>query len=354
MAQAIKKDLVVSNGNAVTDGTLESLILKKETKDLIENALGKSRMQSFIGSALSVAQDPKMKDVEPTSLFNCLLKSATYNLPTEQSLGFCYYIPYKNKDGVKIAQFQLGVKAIVELAYRTNKYRRLNVKDVREGEISGYDFFGEVQIKWLMEGREKRPIIGYMAAFELTNGMTKRVYWNLQKIQEHANKYSKAHQNALKNRDTSDDLWTQNFGVMAEKTVLKDLLKYAPKSVELQDALRFDQAEIRRENGVETAVYVDNEDEHTEFDAEKVYDIDESTGEILEKGEEKKEEPKAKKEPETIVEDSDPNVKIILYRDYLDNKDIYTKEDYPDGSPAYKVQPDGKKTIRVRIATTNA
>lgn len=347
MAQAVRKDIVVSNGNSVTDGTFGDLIMKKETKDLIENALGKSRMQSFIGSALSVAQDPKLKDVEPTSLFNCLLKSAAYNLPSEQSLGFVYYIPYKNKDGVKVAQFQLGVKSIVDLAYRTNKYKRLNVKDVRQGEINGYDFFGEVQIKWITENRDKLPIVGYMAAFELTNGMTKRVYWDIQKIQEHANKYSKAHQRALKDRDTSEDLWTQNFGVMAEKTVLKDLLKYAPKSVELQEALRFDQAEIRRENGVETAVYVDNDDETPKFDESKVYDIDEDG--VIQNKEEEKPKAKSKTEPVVAEDDSDPNVKIIMYRDYLNNKEQYIKEDYPDGKPAYQVLEDGKKTIRVRI-----
>lgn len=48
-------------------------------------------------------------------------------------------------------------------------------------------------------------------------------------------------------------------------------------------------------------------------------------------------------------EENDPDVKIVFYKEYLDNKDIMVKENYPDGRDAYQVQPDGKKTIRVRL-----
>lgn len=339
MAQAVKKDLITTNtGNKIAKSSLGDLVATKEIQDTIAQTLGKARVQTFIGSALTVAQDSKLADVEPNSLFNCLLKAATYNFPIDGNLGYAYPIPYKNSDGTKIAQFQMGTKGIIELAYRTNKYKRLNVKDVRQGEITGYDFFGEVQIKWLMNDREKQPIVGYMAAFELTNGMTKRVYWSVEKIKEHANKYSKAHQYALKSKNTSDDLWTQNFGVMAEKTVLKDLLKYAPKSVELQNALQFDQAVIQRRNGVETAVYVDNETNSDEVDPNKVYDIEDDNI-IIEDTEDVE---------ETILNQEDEEG--ILYVDYKTeyclNKDKYERCPYPNGQDPYDKE---TKKIRVRL-----
>ena len=340
MAQAVKKDLITTdNGNKLAKSSLGDLVATKEIQDTIAQTLGKARVQTFIGSALTVAQDSKLADVEPNSLFNCLLKAATYNFPIDGNLGYAYPIPYKNSDGTKIAQFQMGTKGIIELAYRTNKYKRLNVKDVRQGEITGYDFFGEVQIKWLMNDREKLPIVGYMAAFELTNGMTKRVYWSVEKIQEHANKYSNAHQYALNSKNTSDDLWTQNFGVMAEKTVLKDLLKYAPKSVELQNALQFDQAVIHRKNGIETAVYVDNENTTDSVNPDKIYDIDEDPVIIVEDTDEIE---------ETIINQEDEEG--VLYVDYKTeyclNKDKYERAPYPDGTDPYNPT---TKQIRVKL-----
>lgn len=339
MAQVVKKETNKGKNELVASSSLNELIATKEIQDTITQTLGKARVQTFIGSALTVAQDPKLKDVEPNSLFNCLLKSATYNFPIDSNLGYAYPVPYKNEDGIKIAQFQMGTKGIIELAYRTNKYKRLNVKEVRQGEITGYDFFGEVQIKWAMNNREKLPVVGYMAAFELTNGMTKRVFWSVEDIKEHANKYSKAHQYALKSKNTSEDVWTKNFNAMAQKTVLKDLLKYAPKSVELQNALQFDQAVIQRKNGVETPIYVDSDNVGgEEIDPNKVYDIDENNGgeEIVIND--------TNSTQSAEVEDDEDILYIDYKTEYVPNKDIYERAIYPDGRDPYD-----KTTKKIRV-----
>lgn len=313
--------------------TLTDLFSTPEIRKTISDTLGVARVQTFIGSALTVAQDPKIKDIEPTSVFNCLLKSATYNFPIDPALGYAYIVPYKNKDKVKIAQFQMGTKGLVELALRTGQYKRLNVKEVREGEHAGLDFFGEPEIKWL-KNREKLPVVGYMAAYELINGMTKIVYWDINELKEHANRYSKAHQNAIKEKNFQDDLWTNDFDSMASKTVLKDLLKYAPKSIELQNALIFDQAVIERKNGVERAIYVDNDNGTEIIDAEKEYDIPN--------------EPEQTTKDVISEEEKEAGIRIISYKEYIHNTDKYEKQDYPNGDNAFQVI-DGKKTMRVKI-----
>lgn len=336
--------------------SFKELIATPEIKNTIMETLGKNRVQTFIGNALVVSQNANLKDCEPNSLFNCLLKTATYNFPLDSNLSYSYIIPYKNKDGEKVATFQMGSKGFVDLAYRTNKYVRLNVSDVKKGEVVGKDIFGEVEIKWNPSpDRDKLETIGYMAAFQLTNGMIKKEYWGIDKFKAHANKYSKAHQNAIKTRNTADDQWTNNFDAMCRKTLLKQLIsKYGPTSFELQDAIKFDQAVIQRKDGKEEAIYVDNENDTDVIDTTKVYDINteepkETVVEdtiVVEPVEEKKSEENAQTE---IQEENDPDVKIIYYGEYLQNKDIYTKEDYPNGDKAYQVHPDGKKTIRVRV-----
>lgn len=340
MATPIKKTNNYNNSLAINP--LRDLIETKEIQNTITQTLGKSRVQAFIGSALTVSQDSKLADVEANSVFNCLLKAATYNLPIDPSLGFAYPVPYK-KDGKKIAQFQLGTKGIIELAYRTNKYKRLNVKEVKQGELIGIDYFGEEEIKWLnTPDRSKLPTIGYMAAFELTNGMVKRLYWDNEKICAHANKYSKAHQYALKNKDTSDDLWSNNFDAMARKTLLKSLImQYGPKSLELQNAFKFDQAVISRDNGLETPIYVDST-EDLDVNPNNIYDIDNITGEV-----------RNVIAPEDIVitnvdenkqEDDEPDILYIDYREeYRTNKDLY------EMAPKGDENPYNKETGKIRV-----
>ena len=351
MAQLVKKELSTKSTNMVVSNSLSDLVSTKETQELIVKTLGKNRLQTFMGNVLTIAQDQKLADVEPSSLFNCLLKTAVYSFPLDSNIGYSYIIPYKNKEGIKIAQFQMGAKGFTELAYRTNKYTRLNVAAVKEGEYKGVDWFGEAEIQWSQSpDRAKKKTIGYVAAFELTNGMRKRVYWTVEKIQEHANKYSKAHQYALKSKDLSEDKWSTDFEAMAEKTVLKHLIsKYGPKSSELRDALKFDQSVIERKNGQEIATYIDSDVIEDEIDTAKVYDIDTTTGEVKEPIVVNEKDVTPINTENLYSEEDDPNIKIILYSEYLKNQDIYKKENYPNGDKAYQVEADGRKTIRVRI-----
>lgn len=304
---------------------ITNLLDLSSTKELITQVLGKNKVQTFIGSVLTAMQDPKLQDVEPQSLLNCFLKAATYNLPIDPNLGYAFPVPYKNDKNIKVAQFQMGTKGIVELALRSNQYRRLNVCEIREGEIKGYDFFGEIEIEWIKEKREKLPIIGYMAAYELTNGMRKRVYWDIEKIKNHALTYSKAHQYAKNYGKSKDDLWTNNFNAMAEKTVLKDLLKYAPKSIELQNALKFDQAVIQREGDLEKPIYIDNDSQEILMGTQE-YDIDKEI------------------ERETNEKADNENIMIIPYSEY--NPEIYEPVLLEGEKNAYDAK---TKTIRVRL-----
>ena len=77
-----------------------------------------------------------------------------------------------------------------------------------------------------------------MAKFVLLNGFTKTTYWTVDKVKAHATKFSQSFRNGY------NSPWKSDFDAMAQKTVLKSILKYAPKSVEMQNAVTFDQAVI--------------------------------------------------------------------------------------------------------------
>ena len=78
-----------------------------------------------------------------------------------------------------------------------------------------------------------------MAYFRLVNGFEKTHYMTVGEVEAHAKKYSQSYKKGF-------GVWKDDFDTMARKTVLKLLLaKYAPKSIEMQRAITFDQATIK-------------------------------------------------------------------------------------------------------------
>lgn len=235
------------------------VITNVQTKAYLDNVLGEKK-NSFVNNLTAVVSNSKsLQSCEPTTLMFAALKATALDLPIDPNLGFAYLIPYNNrKDNVMECQFQIGYRGIVQLAIRSGQFKTINVRDVREGEIEGEDFLsGELKFKMLTENREKAKVIGYVAYFKLLNGFEKMSYWTVAELQQHGLKYSQTY--SSKNEYTrNSSKWATDFDSMSKKTVLKLLLgKYAPLSVEMQQAIKFDQSVILNENG--DVRYIDNE-----------------------------------------------------------------------------------------------
>lgn len=228
--------------------------------------LGEKKAEFVANITTLVSNDTKLQECEANSVIFSALKATALDLPLDPNLGMAYVIPFKNtKKGIKEAQFQIGYKGFTQLAIRSGQFKTINVRDVREGEIIGEDFIsGEMQFK-RVEGREDKPIIGYVAYFRLINGFEKMSYWRVEELVEHAKKYSQTYTSQYQNvRDSSK--WTTDFDGMAKKTVIKLLLsKYAPLSIQMQSAIKADQA-IITEQGER---YIDNEPQQVTIPAEQ-------------------------------------------------------------------------------------
>jgi recombination protein RecT len=216
------------------------------TKKYVEMLL-KDRAGQFLSSMVSMTNlVPGLAKCEPKTILYCGLKAAALNLPLDNSLGFAYAVPYGGK-----AQFQIGYKGLIQLAQRTGQLKRVNVIEVRQGELKSWNpFTEEIEIEISDDARDKLPVIGYAAMFELINGFQKTSYWSKEKVTNHAKRFSKTFSNGP---------WKTDFDAMAKKTVLKDLLsKWGPLSTEIQEAVKYDQAVITKdEHGNEQPEYVD-------------------------------------------------------------------------------------------------
>lgn len=193
----------------------------------------KQMANSFISSVISVANgNPQLRKAEPMSIIGAAMVASTMQLQVIPTLGQCYIIPYGSK-----AQFQVGYLGLLQLCQRSGQFKKILAAPVHEGEYISGDEFDEDYI-FDRTKRKSDKVIGYMAKFELLNGFTKVAYWDIDKVKAHATKFSQAF------RAGFNSPWKSDFDAMAQKTVLKSILKFAPKSIEMQNAVAFDQAVV--------------------------------------------------------------------------------------------------------------
>ena len=188
---------------------------------------------SFMSSVISVANgNPQLRKAEPMSIIGAAMVAATMQLQVIPTLGQCYIIPYGSK-----AQFQVGYLGLLQLCQRSGQFKKILAAPVHEGEYISGDEFDEDYV-FDRKQRKSDKVIGYMAKFELLNGFTKVAYWDIEKVKSHATKFSQAF------RAGFNSPWKSDCDAMAQKTVLKSILKFAPKSIEMQNAVTFDQSVI--------------------------------------------------------------------------------------------------------------
>lgn len=212
--------------------TLSEIISSPAMKKKLQDVWGNPTIaNTFASSIISIGNgSPAMRRCDPMSIVSGAMIAATLQLQIIPTLGQCYLIPYGNK-----AQLQVGYLGLLQLCMRSGQFKRILAVPVHKGELVGGDEFNE---DWTFDAskRESDEVLGYYAKFELTNGFVKAAYWTIDKVKKHATKFSQAY------RAGKGSPWQSDFDAMAAKTVLKSILKYAPKSVEMQRALAFDQA----------------------------------------------------------------------------------------------------------------
>ncbi len=225
-------------------------------KKNIEAVLGE-RTPQFITSVVSLVNSSEaLKAADKKSVMGACLTAAALNLPINQNLGFAFIIPYKNnKEGITVAQFQMGYKGFIQLAMRSGQFKTINVSDVKKGELKGINrLSGEIDFAWLPDlDREKAETIGFVAYIRLTNGFEKSLYMTAEELKQHGIKFSQSMKRGY-------GLWKDDFDAMAKKTVIKLLLsKYAPMDSDMAKAQEADQAIIK-----DSYRYVDNLPESSE------------------------------------------------------------------------------------------
>jgi len=253
--------MAVKNSIAKKTENQDSLIkLVNRMGPGIEKALpamiGKDRFIRAAHSALNSSKD--LANCTQNSFLGALMNSAQLGLEPNTPLGQAYLIPYGGK-----CQFQLGYKGMLELARRAGV--TVQVHEIKQNDKFEYQYGLNPDLKHTPILGDRGPTIGYYCIWKSKDGAFGFEVASKSDIEKFAK---------IKSKTYKDGPWQTDFDAMAKKTVIKQTLKYAPLSVELETALSAD--------GSVKNVSID-EIEKDDFDIALVKDesVNEETGEVI-------------------------------------------------------------------------
>ena len=205
-----------------------------KTQNYLTDVLSEKKSQFVNNLVALVTNSDNLQQCEPMTVMNAAIKATALNLPLDPNLGFAYIVPFwDRKANKRNAQFQIGYKGLLQLAIRSGQMQKINVTDIREGELIDEDLLtGDITIRRAPD-RESKKIIGFCAYMKLANGFEKTLYSTREDIEKFAMRFTQQ-----KTKDGKlANIWSSDFDAMAKKTILKALLKFAPLSTEMENAM---------------------------------------------------------------------------------------------------------------------
>ena len=235
--------------NSLTAQNKETTVVEKKPKTIFDviqagakqfaTALPKHiNTDRFIRIAITtIRQNPKLAQCSQESLLGALMVSAQLGLEPG-TLGQCYLIPFENKKaGTVECQFQIGYKGLIELLRRSGQLSDIYSYTVYENDDFNIEYGLSRTLTHKPNFDERGEIKGFYAVAILKDGAKAFEYMTKEEIVKHEEKYRKG---SYKN-----DVWNKNFEEMAQKTVVKKLLKWLPISVEFLEMANKDEKSFK-------------------------------------------------------------------------------------------------------------
>ena len=266
MANKIQNQVATTNNNE--QKTMQTYIksMEGEIKKALPSVITPERFTRMVLSAIST--NPKLGSCTPSSFLGAMMSAAQLGLEPNTPLGQAYILPYQNK-GTLEAQFQLGYKGLIDLAYRSGEVELVQAHIVYENDTFECEFGLEAKLKHVPAESNRGKAVKVYAMFKTKSGGYGFDVMSMDDVRTHAQKYSKSF-------NSSYSPWSTNFEEMAKKTVLKRCLKYAPLKSDFVKAVIQDESiknEVSEDMYEVPNVVIDDVDYNV---------VDTETGEVVE------------------------------------------------------------------------
>ena len=218
MANKIQNQVATTNNGEKK--TMQTYIksMEGEIKKALPSVITPERFTRMVLSAIST--NPKLGSCTPTSFLGAMMSAAQLGLEPNTPLGQAYILPYQNKGNLE-AQFQLGYKGLIDLAYRSGEVELVQAHIVYENDTFECEFGLNAKLRHIPAESDRGAPVKVYAMFKTKSGGYGFDVMSMDDVKKHAQKYSKSY-------SSSFSPWSTNFEEMAKKTVLKRCLKYAP------------------------------------------------------------------------------------------------------------------------------
>jgi len=237
---------------------LKVMVTREDVEKRFSDVLGtREEAKQFLANVVTtVSNNNLLKACATSDILACAFTAAALNLNVLPGLGQAAIVPYKKNTFNKAAnkwesktypQFQIMTKGFIQLALRSEQVTKINITDVYADELVGYNrLTGDISMVEVPGGQRQLGltdrIVGYACYVRLRNGFEKTVYWTVADIRKHAETYSQAYQNDIKENKASSP-WSTNFPAMAKKTVVKATISnWVPMSTQMRFAQMADQS----------------------------------------------------------------------------------------------------------------
>lgn len=265
MANTIQNKVATTNNTEKK--TMHTYIksMEGEIKKALPSVITPERFTRMVLSAISV--NPQLASCTPASFLGAMMSAAQLGLEPNTALGQAYILPYSNH-GTLEAQFQLGYKGLIDLAYRSGEVEVVQAHIVYENDDFECNYGLEPTLKHTPADNDRGEPIKVYAVFKTKGGGYGFEVMSMDDVRRHASKYSKSY-------GSNYSPWKTNFEEMAKKTVLKRVLKYAPLKSDFVRGITSDET-VKSELS-DDMYSVTNEIEYTDY-----VEVDENTGEVAE------------------------------------------------------------------------
>ena len=240
--------------------------MEGEIKKALPSVITPERFTRMVLSAISTNQ--QLAQCTPKSFLGAMMSAAQLGVEPNTPLGQAYILPYKNH-GVLEAQFQLGYKGLIDLAYRSGEVEVVQSHIVYENDTFECEYGLDPKLTHIPADKDRGEPIKVYAVFKTKSGGYGFEVMSMEDVRLHASKYSKAYGSAF-------SPWKTNFEEMAKKTVLKKVLKYAPLK---SDFVRGISQDGSIKNEISEDMY--SVPSETVYDTDFV-EVDTTTGEVVE------------------------------------------------------------------------
>ena len=206
----------------------------------------------------AIRLNPKLTQCTPESFLGSLFVLAQIGL--EPIAGQAYLLPFRNNRKVGNSwrstmevQALIGYKGMATLFYRHESSLTIDMQTVCANDLFEYEYGTNAFLKHKPALGDRGPAVGYYAIATMKGGGTKFHFMSKDQCLEHGKKHSKVY-----DKDKKDFMpkspWKDDVDAMCMKTVLIQLAKLLPRSVELQRAIAVDETSREYRSGIKDAL----------------------------------------------------------------------------------------------------